>query len=230
MNEYITTVLVVFSEIGVFLALVAIIVAVLIVRRKHKDNVLVHSFVKSLQENEESRKSSLAEVLVKVHEMDSQKAIDAAKAMLGCEKQIYNRVLKMFLGKERDHIAKLQKDVESMAAAYRKLVDTAPTTEIVERGENPKQNAALRLQIKKLEAENEKLEKDLAEAMESMDSMLKEYTQMYTGGGAKKEGVKHLENEMSQLKQKISKNLVKEVSEDDLDDEDLDDAAQKPET
>ena len=74
--------------------------------------------------------------------------------------------------------------------------------------DNPLVQAQLRAQVKKLEKENAKLEKDLNEAMESMDSMLKEYTLMYSGGGAKREGVKHLENELSQLKQKIAKSHV----------------------
>ena len=49
---------------------------------------------------------------------------------------------------------------------------------------------------------------DLDEAMQSMESMLKEYTQMYSGGGAKKEGLKHIENELGSLKQKIQNNVV----------------------
>ncbi len=51
--------------------------------------------------------------------------------------------------------------------------------------------------------------------MIAMENMLKEYTQMYSGGGARKEGVKHIENELTMLKQKIDNNLV-EVD-DDLD-------------
>lgn len=217
MNEYITGLLVIFSEVGIVLALIAIIVVVLMMMRKQKDNALAHQFTKKLQEDETPRRSKLVKVLVKVHEMDEVKAKDAANAMLNCEKQIYSRVLKIFLGKDRDSITKLQKDVEGMASAYRHLIDTAPEAKVIERGENPKQSAAMRVTIKKLGAEKEKLEKDLSEAMESMDGMLKEYTQMYSGGGAKKEGVKHLENEMIQLKQKIAENLVKAVDEEDTD-------------
>ncbi len=216
MNEYFTSLLVIFSEVGIVLALVAIIVVVLMMMRKQKDNALAHQFTKKLQEDESPRRSKLVKVLVKVHEMDEGKAKEAANAMLNCEKQIYSRVLKMFLGKDRDNITKLQKDVEGMALAYRQLIDTAPET-IIERGENPKQSAAMRVTIKNLGAEKEKLEKDLAEAIDSMDSMMQEYTQMYSGGGAKKEGVKHLENEMMQLKQKIAENLVKAVDEEGTD-------------
>ena len=80
--------------------------------------------------------------------------------------------------------------------------------------DNPLVQAQLRAQIKKLEKENAKLERDLGEAMESMDSMLKEYTLMYSGGGGKRDGVKHLENELSQLKQKIAKSHVDAMDDD----------------
>ena len=57
--------------------------------------------------------------------------------------------------------------------------------------------------------------------MLSMENMLKEYTQMYSGGGAKKEGLKHIENELTQLKRKISENLVEDADADEAEVPDL---------
>lgn len=217
MTESVTSFLVIFSEIGILLAVGGIVIVFFILRRKRRENSLAKHFVENLRMGEDARKHNLMDVLQKVHEMDESLAVKTAEAMLGCEKRIYSRVLKMFLGKERDVLDQLQKDVENMASAYRKLVDTAESVKIVERGDNPKLQAQLRAQIKQVTAERDKLQKDLDEAMMSMENMLKEYTQMYSGGGAKKEGVKHIENELSQLKQKIEKNLVE------VDDEDNDD-------
>jgi predicted aspartyl protease len=179
----------------------------LMLRRKNRENCLARLFVEKLKQDEGARKQNLMDILQKVHEMDANLATKTAEAMLGCEKKIYNRVLRMFLGKEREALPQLQKDVENMATAYRKLVDTAQNTTVVERDDNPKIHAQLRTQIKQITAERDKVQKDLDEAMISMENMLKEYTQMYSGGG-KKEGVKHIENELTQLKQKIEKNLV----------------------
>ena len=134
--------------------------------------------------------------------------------MLTNEKKIYNNVLKLFMGHDREALAGVQKDVENMASAYRKLMSPAETTQIIERGENPKQIAQMRAALKQVSAERDKLQEDLDEAMLSMENMLKEYTQMYSGGGAKKEGLKHIENELGQLKQKIEENLV-EIDDDD---------------
>ncbi|MBI1423586.1 MAG: hypothetical protein GC149_08990 [Gammaproteobacteria bacterium] len=217
MNETVTSFLVIFSEVGLLLALVAIIVIFFVMRRKHKDNLLVQQVVETLRESENARKANLMDILQKVHEVDEEFAEQTAQAMLSSEKRIYNRVLKMFLGHERDGIVELQKDVENMASTYRKLIDSIRALHITEpdRGDSPKREAQLRMQVKQLEAEKKKLQEDLDESMISMDNMLKEYTQMYSGGGAKKEGVKHIENELTQLKRKIAENLVEDVTEDD---------------
>lgn len=216
MNESMTSLLVIFSEVGIVLALLVIVAVILIMRRKQRNNRRALKFVESLRDHEATRKSNLMDVLQKVHEMDQEMASKAAEAMLGCEKKIYNRALKLFLGQERSGLEELRRDVEAMAAAYRKLVDTVQRVPAAP-AENPKREAQLRAQLKQVAAEKQKLQEDLDEAMQSMESMLKEYTQMYSGGGARKEGVKHIENELTQLKRKIAENLVDDVSDDDDD-------------
>ena len=217
MSETITSFLVVFSEVGVLLALVGIVIAFFIMRRKHKDNILAQQVVDTLRESESARKANLMDILQKVHDVDEEFAAQTAHAMLSSEKRIYNRVLKIYLGHERDGITDLQKDVENMATTYRRLIDSIKAMHVSEpeRGDNPKREAQLRTHIKQLEAEKQKLQEDLDESMVSMDNMLKEYTQMYSGSGAKKEGLKHIENELTQLKRKISENLVEDIGGDD---------------
>lgn len=214
MTESLASMLVIFSEVGMLLALGAFILIFVVLRRKRRENGLARHFVENLKEHEVSRKQSLIDVLQKVHEMDANLADKTAQAMLGCEKKIYSRVLRMFLGKDRDALTQLQKDVENMASAYRKLVDTAQSNAVIER-DNPKMHAQLRAQIKQITAERDKVQKDLDEAMVSMENMMKEYTLMYSGG-VKKEGVKHIENELTQLKQKIETNVV-HISDDEED-------------
>ena len=231
MSEYFTGLLVIFSQLGVVLAVIAVASVIFLVVRKSKDNSIAKHFVGKLKHDEGGRKDKLTDVLKKVHEMDEDLAEKTASSMLTCEKKIYNRALKLFLGRDRDSLTSLQNDVENMAGAYRKLIASAENVQIVERGGNPKVEAQLRATVKQVSAERDKVQKDLDEAMLSMENMLKEYTQMYSGGGAKKEGVKHIENELTMLKQKIDNNLV-EVD-DDLDvgdgiSEDSDDSGDVP--
>ena len=208
MSEYFTGLLVVFSQLGVVLVVLAIALIIYLVVRKNKDNSLAKLFISKLKNNEGGRKDKLADALMKVHEMDENLAEKTAESMLMCEKKIYNRALKLFLGHDRDSLTSLQSDVENMAGAYRKLIVSNENVEVIERGGNPKAEAQLRSALKQVSAEKDKVQRDLDEAMLSMENMLKEYTQMYSGGGAKNEGVKHIENELTMLKQKIDKNVV----------------------
>jgi len=217
MNEFLTGLMIIFSQVGAVLALAAVIVVIFLIRRKQKDNTVCKNFIELLKKKEGGRKDGIIETLQKVHQMDEELAEKTAKSMLTNEKKIYNNVLKLFMGHDRDALAGVQKDVESMANAYRKLMAITETTQVAERGENPKQLAQLRAALKQVSAERDKLQEDMDEAMQSMENMLKEYTQMYSGGGAKKEGLKHIENELGQLKQKIEENLV-EIADDEEED------------
>jgi uncharacterized membrane-anchored protein YhcB (DUF1043 family) len=213
MNEYLTSFLVIFSEVGMLLALIGIVVGFLMVRRRQRHRSEARHFVAELRDTEPSRKHQIKEVLEKVHHLEPDAAEKTTETMVNSEKRIYNRVLKIFLGDcHKESLEMLRKDVENMAKAYQRFVDAAPAGEAAPRGDNPMQAAAMRKQIKQLEKEKEKLETDLAEAMTSMENIMKEYTQMYSGG-AKKEGVKHIENELTQLKDRIAKNVVGKVDE-----------------
>ena len=176
MNEFITGLLVIFSQLGVVLAIAAVVAIFLLIRRKQKDNSLCKRFIALLKQKEGPRKDKLVEALKKVHEMGDEQADKTAKSMLGCEKKIYNHVLKLFMGHERDALGEVQKDVEHLASVYTKLISKVENTEVVEHGESPKHNAQLRAAIKQLTAERDKLQEDMDEAMQSMENMLKEYT------------------------------------------------------
>lgn len=220
MSEFVTSLLVIFSEVALLLAIVISVIVFIFVRRGRRDKVLAKVLVETIKEKEPERIARLKDILEKVHHLDEESAQKSVEAILSSEKNLYSRIIKMYLGRDRDGITKINKDVESLAETYRKLsvVGEAGDDEKYRSDDNPLLQAQLKAQIKKLEKENAKLERDLGEAMESMDSMLKEYTLMYSGGGAKREGVKHLENELSQLKQKIAKSHVDAMDGDDDED------------
>jgi len=216
MSEYVTSLLVIFSEIALVLTLIVGAIIFVFVRRGRRDKVLAKTLVETLKEKEPQRIEHLKDILEKVHNMDEESAKQSVEAILACEKKLYSRIIKMFLGRDRGGFTKIHKDVETLAESYRRLSSVSEAREGVSghSEDNPLVQAQSKAQIKKLEKENTKLERDLSEAMESMDSMLKEYTLMYSGGVAKREGVKHLENELTQLKQKISNSHVDAMDDD----------------
>lgn len=217
MSEFVTSLLVIFSEVAVVLAIIIGLIMFFFIRRGRRDKVLAKVLVETIKEKEPQRIERLKEILEKVHHLDEASANQSVEAILASEKNLYARIIKVFLGRDRDGITKINKDVESLAETYRSLsnVEEAGEVEKYHSEDNPLVQAQLKAQVKKLEKENVKLERDLNEAMESMDSMLKEYTLMYAGGGGKRDGVKHLENELSQLKQKIAQSHVDAMDESD---------------
>ena len=223
MSEFTTSLLVIFSEVGLVLAIIIGAIIFIFVRRGKRDKVLAKQLVETLKGNEPQRIEHLKNILEKINHLDEASAEKSVELILRCEKNLYARIIKMFLGRDRGGIVKISKDVESLAESYRNL---STVTDVGEGGsghadDNPLVQTQLKSQIKKLENENAKLERDLGEAMESMDSMLKEYTMMYSGSGAKRDGVKHLENEMSQLKQKIASSHIEAMDDDEDDVPDL---------
>lgn len=231
MSEYVTSLLVIFSEVGLLLAIVVGIIFYFFIRRGQRDKVMAKVLVKTIKEKEAQRIERLKDILEKVHNLDGASAKQNVESILACEKRLYSRIIRMFLGHDRSGITKINKDVESLAESYRRLSNVAEVAEVdkYHSDDNPLVQAQLKSQVKKLEKENARLERDLNEAMESMDSMLKEYTLMYSGGGGKRDGVKHLENELSQLKQKIAQSHVDTMDdENDSDTSNIDDESDIP--
>ena len=126
MTESTAGLLIVLSQVGVVVLILVVIFLLIMLKRSNRDKRIAKEFVESLKEGEMPRTDKLAEVLNKIHGMDDKMANKTAEAMLQCEKQIYNRVIQMYLGRNHDQLPQLRKDVENMAASYRNLIDKMP--------------------------------------------------------------------------------------------------------
>ena len=82
MTEFVTSMLVIFSQVGLLLALGAFILVIFVLRRKRRENGLARHFVEEYRQNEGTRKQSLMDVLQKVHEMDADLAAKTAEIIL----------------------------------------------------------------------------------------------------------------------------------------------------
>ena len=94
-------------------------------------------------------------------------------------------------------MAQFDKDVQALAQGYSLLGKQA--AEVVEKGRDHEHQ--LRKENQELREKNAKLQHDLDASMESMETMMSEYANMYEGGS--KDGEQRLKNEMYQLKQKL---------------------------
>lgn len=209
MSELATSILVVFSEIGVVFAIIFGAAIVFLVKRFRGEKQMAKTLVAKLRKSEPERKEKLLSVLKENLGMNEKEANFTMEALNACEKSLYSRVIKVFLGKDRNSITDLNKDVEALVKGYQNLV-SSPKTELVQ----SHSDMAAKEENKKLRVEKLQLKKDLDNAMETMESMMGEYASMYEGG--KKEGEQRMKNEMHQLKQKLSEKVSKEEIEKDL--------------
>lgn len=197
MSESITSLLIIFSELGLVFMIAIGVVAFLFLKRRANDREMVVKLVRKLKENEPVRREHLIEVLKQDYDLEDAAAEEKADGLLSFEKRIYNRVIKFFLGKERDKLAQFDKDVQALAQGYNLLGKQA--AEVVEQGRD--HELQLRKENQELREKNAKLQHDLDASMESMETMMSEYANMYEGGS--KDGEQRLKNEMYQLKQKL---------------------------
>ena len=197
MSEGVTSFLVIFAELGLFLTIATGFIIFIFIKRRRCDRALVIKLVKKLRENETVRKEHLLEVLKQDYDLEENDAEEKADGLLGFEKRVYNRVFKFFLGKEKEKISSFDKDVQALAQGYSLL--GKQSAEVVEKGRDNEH--LLRKENQELRQKNVKLQADLEASMESMESMMSEYANMYEGGA--KDGEQRLKNEMYQLKQKL---------------------------
>lgn len=197
MSESLTSILIIFSELGLIFMIAIGVIIFLYLKRRACDRDMVIKLVRKLKENEPVRKEHLIEVLKKDYDLDDEAAEEKADGLISFEKRIYNRVIKFFLGKEKEKLAHFDKDVKALAQGYSLLGKQA--AEVVEKGRDHEHQ--LRKENQELREKNAKLQHDLDASMESMETMMAEYANMYEGGS--KDGEQRLKNEMYQLKQKL---------------------------
>lgn len=203
MNESLTGLMIIFSEIGAVIFLACIVLVVIMVRRQSKDRAAARQFVGRIRADEQARKARICEFLKKVGDTSDAEVEETATAIVGCEKTVYSRVMRMFLHRQRQELAQIKDSVENVVSAYCNFVDENMSA--IEKGVEQAQASEnkMREQLQQVMAQRDKIQKDLDEAMTSMQNMLNEYTQMYSGGADKRAGVKHLEDELNQLKRKL---------------------------
>jgi hypothetical protein len=208
MSDFMTTMLLIGSETSVMLFIIIGVFIVINFRKKSHDKKRAMVLVHKLKESEVARRSNLELVMQDVYGYKEEELEENVNAIIQTENRLYSKIIKMYLGSDRDAIKTIDNDVKKIIEAYRGLVEESDNGDDEEKVSSAlilrNENEALRLAKAQLEV-------DLAASMETMENMMTEYANMYEGG--QKEGDQRVKNEMFKLRQK----LEKRVSKDDLD-------------
>ncbi len=200
MNEWLTSVLIAAAETGVVVSIVFAVFLSLQARARRADRARARQLVRRLKQGAADHETALIAALTEVYGLSDSDAGDKAKELIDHEKSLYRKVMGMFLGRDRTGIGRFDEDLRALLHAWRSLSEGDPEAE----GESlpPGSPVRLREANRRLQAQVERLEADLAEALATMENMLAEYASMYEGGHA--EGEQRMQDEMARLRKVLA--------------------------
>lgn len=180
MSEATSTIIIIAAEFGVVLLLLFIVVLVLFLKRRASDKNYVASFIAEhkkshVDRRDNMREKMLADSLLSEDELDS--FLDGVGS---AERKLYKRILNMYLGFDRQGLSEIRNEISEINNAWietlQKNISMLPEGSVSE-----EEAQELNEKIDNLTAENTKIATDLAEAMETMEDIVKEYSLMYAG-------------------------------------------------
>ena len=193
------------AEVGIVLVLGFIGLVIYFIRRRTSDKRYVADFIADHKVKQEERrakmKSSMQVDSILIDE-DLEEFLDK---MGISEKHLYRCVLNMFLGFDRKCLVEIRNELlninNNWINAVQKSLSNSAEIHLQQANESSIENIGeLNKQIESLTADNKKMSGDLAEAMETMEEILKEYSLMYAG--QENETMDRLSDDYDKLKQK----------------------------
>lgn len=181
MKDLETAMLVLTSEIGFILTVIFIIALVYILKKQQKDKAMTHKLVQQFKEEAPARRENLLQKLKVSFNMQEDEAQKKLHELMSREKSLYSHVLKAFTGQDRSIISNLNDDIQELIKAYQSLSENQPASTEEENTAEVNTDEIEKLQAEKDLAlrERDNLKKDLNIALDSIQKIQAEYSQMY---------------------------------------------------
>ncbi len=202
MSAWLTSALITAAEIGLVVSIAFVVLLHLQARSRRLDRARTMQLAKRLKKSANDHESAILRALTEVYGLSETDAGDKAKELIDHEKSLYRKVMGMFLGRDRTGIGRFDDDLRALLRAWRSLSEGDPDAE--DGNLPPGSPVRLREENRRLQAQVERLEADLAEALATMENMLAEYASMYEGGHA--EGEQRMQDEMARLRKALAAN------------------------
>ena len=199
MNETMSTMIFIAAEFGVILLILFVVALILFLRRRASDKRYVASFIAAHKQNQADNRDSMREKML-ADTLLGEDELDKFLDMVGTsERKLYKRILNMYLGFDRKCFSEIRDELLHMNNRW---IDTLQKniTLISESSVSEERVQELNDTIDKLTAKNKKITTELAEAMETMEDIVKEYSLMYAGQETEK--MDKLSDDYKKLKDK----------------------------
>ena len=186
MNETINTLLLLSAEFGLVLILVFIISLVYFLKRRKADKRYVADFISEHKNTQIERREAIKSLLQSSSLLTDDNIEIFLDGIKASENRLYKKILNMYLGFDRKCLSDIRDELSNM---NRNWVDTvnnsiknAVEVHMKETGSASSENVEeLNNKIDSLTIDNKKIAAELAEAMETMEDIVKEYSLMYAG-------------------------------------------------
>lgn len=209
MSDSLLSFTIIFAELGGVLLLVVIGWVIYFIFTTRREGRNTKELIKYAKEIIPAHRDQLTTYFKDELELNEQKVDLNVETLINDEKKLYDRLIKVSINKDTGLLKLTTEDINSLINDYVRLISVKIEKVSDESSEAKhlqfkKENEALRL-------ENASLEKRLATATETIESMMGEFSSMYEGG--KKEGEQRVKNEMYKLKQNLDQEEARMKSE-----------------
>ena len=180
MSEITSAMLFIGAEIGVVLLLLFTAAVILFLKRRASDKRYVAGFIADHKEQQVARREAIKSAMESEALLVGDDLDEFLDEMNKSEKEIYKRVLNMYLGFDRRCLPEIRNELSDINSNW--LTTLQKSIQNSQQGQvDEEQVKELNDKIENLKAENDKIAAELAEAMETMEDIVKEYSLMYAG-------------------------------------------------
>jgi len=177
MDEFLTSLLVIGTEFGMFVGVILMALVYLNMSKKRKDKTVARKFAADFQDFSTSRKVDLEEVIENAFNLGGDATEEYAQIIMKNERKICSNMLRLFNGKDRDLLLQLQGDLANLTDAYKSLASMNQSNGTT--GDSASVDDKLMEQMSVLKSDNERLKDDLKKSLESIDYLQAQYTELF---------------------------------------------------
>jgi len=177
MDEFLTSLLVIGTEFGILVGIILLVVLFMFLKKRMKDKRIAQQFTNDFKEFSSDRKVNLEHVIDDAFNLGNAATKEYAEIIMKNERKICSNMLSLFNGSDRDLLLQLQGDLENLTDAYKALASMSNSKE--QDASGGKDDEGLLEKTRMLADENERLKDDLKKALESVDYLQTQYTELF---------------------------------------------------
>ncbi len=199
MSDSLLSFIIIFAELGGVLLLVVIGWVIYFIYKTKKEGKNTRDLITHGKKMLSRHKSKLDAHFKEELELEEEKADINVKSLINNEKKLYEHLINVSISKDTSLLKLTINDINELINDYVRML-TLKGNVVADKNKDSRE-LQLRKENEALRLENASLQKRLTESLETIESMMGEFSSMYEGG--KKEGEQRVKNEMYKLKQSL---------------------------